>query len=132
MQKIVFVTKNLWELLDARVLHMHCCSPHLSFQRGHARNHSERSFELEAVAAIVRHNIYNFSVGMRAATHNGLWSWKLLLLLLLCATTFVIPVPHLDSFHTGRTQLYSPGYMSGNPLHGFLKSATCWKEDLHW
>ncbi len=36
---------------------------------------------------VVRH-IYNFSVGMRAATHNGLWSWKLLLLLF--ATTFTI------------------------------------------
>jgi hypothetical protein len=87
--------------------------------------------ELETVdvSIAVRH-IHNFSVGMRAATHNGLWSWKLLLLLLLCATTFVIPVPHLDSFHTGRTQIYSqkkskckksPGYMSGIPLHGFFK-----------
>jgi hypothetical protein len=63
--------------------------------------------ELEAAAVgIAVLHIYYFSVGMRAATHNGLWSWKLLLLLLLCATTFVIPVPHLDSFHTGRTTEY--------------------------
>ena len=31
----------------------------------------------------------------------GFWAWKVLLLALLCVTTFVIPVPHLDSFHTG-------------------------------
>ncbi|XP_023331453.1 serine incorporator 5 [Eurytemora carolleeae] len=41
------------------------------------------------------------SVGLRAATHNGFWVWKVLLLILLCVTTFVVPVPHLDSFHTG-------------------------------
>ena len=45
---------------------------------------------------------------MRAATHNGFWSWKLLLLLVLCATTFVIPVPHLDSFHTGTEFIVLP------------------------
>ena len=38
---------------------------------------------------------------MRASIHNGFWMWKLLILSFLCVTTFVIPVPHLDSFHTG-------------------------------
>jgi len=41
------------------------------------------------------------STGVRASIHNGFWAWKGLLLCLLCVTTFVIPVPHLDSFHTG-------------------------------
>ncbi len=29
--------------------------------------------------AVVRQNNLNFSVGMRAATHNRLWNWELLL-----------------------------------------------------
>ena len=41
------------------------------------------------------------SSGVRASIHNGFWVWKLLVLSLLCVTTFVIPVPHLDTFHTG-------------------------------
>ena len=41
------------------------------------------------------------SSGVRASIHNGFWAWKLLLVSLLCVTTFVVPVPHLDSFHTG-------------------------------
>ena len=41
------------------------------------------------------------STGVRASIHNGLWAWKVAILALLCVTTFVIPVPHLDSFHTG-------------------------------
>jgi len=41
------------------------------------------------------------STGVRASIHNGFWAWKLAILALLCVTTFVIPVPHLDSFHTG-------------------------------
>jgi len=41
------------------------------------------------------------STGVRASIHNGFWAWKGAVLSLLCVTTFVIPVPHLDSFHTG-------------------------------
>lgn len=41
------------------------------------------------------------SNGVRASIHNGFWIWKLLILAFLCVTTFVIPVPHLDTFHTG-------------------------------
>ena len=59
------------------------------------------------------------SVGLRASTHNGFWAWKVFLLLLLCVTTFVIPVPHLDSFHTGTQSLslpYSPKKWGGSKI----------------
>ena len=36
------------------------------------------------------------STGVRASIHNGFWAWKGAVLSLLCVTTFVIPVPHLD------------------------------------
>ena len=42
---------------------------------------------------------------MRAAIHNGFWAWKGLVLCLLCVTTFVIPVPHLDRSHSTHCSL---------------------------
>ena len=39
------------------------------------------------------------SIGVRASIHNGFWAWKGAVLSLLCVTTFVIPVPHLDRYN---------------------------------
>lgn len=57
------------------------------------------------------HTLRLFSVGVRASLHNGFWAWKLLVLMFLCATTFVIPVPHLDSFHTGQPTFQVSSYL---------------------
>ena len=67
------------------------------------------------------------SVGLRASTHNGFWAWKVFLLLLLCVTTFVIPVPHLDSFHTGTQSLsLSPPKKIGGKQNSRSPPHTTW------
>ena len=44
---------------------------------------------------------------VRASIHNGFWAWKGGVLCLLCVTTFVIPVPHLDRHSPGHSLLTS-------------------------
>jgi hypothetical protein len=48
-------------------------------------------YRLEAivVAAIVRQNNFNFSVGMQAATYNRLWNRELLLAAVVPTTAFI-------------------------------------------
>ena len=62
------------------------------------------------------------SSGVRASIHNGFWVWKLLVLSLLCVTTFVIPVSgalefillNSSSFRISR-HLKSTIYTAGAP-----------------
>jgi hypothetical protein len=63
-----------------------------------ASNRPERSVELEAFAAVVRNNIYNFNVGMRATTQNVLPSRKILQLLI--ATASLISVSACEAAHS--------------------------------
>ncbi len=42
-----------------------------------------------AVAAVVRQNNFNFNLGMRAATHNRLCNWVLLLAAVVAKTTLI-------------------------------------------
>ena len=59
------------------------------------------------------------SKGARACIHNGFWFFKFLLIITIIAATFVIPISHTDTLHSG--WIYAT--MIGNCLFIFLQTA---------